>query len=100
MAAAVDYSKFTNPMLKEQLGESAEEIGEERAQAIRVGQSPQTDAECDYRKLFEAMQKRGLGAACLPSEPRVRVQQQQRTNMMLPATVPYPVNVPRFAGNH
>ncbi len=101
MAAVVDdYSGLTLHELKSQVQAVVTEIGVNRARELQAGQTPKPGIEVRYLKLFEAMKKHGLGAACLPSEPRVRVQQQQRPNMMLSPIVPYPVNVPRFAGNH
>ena len=94
MAAAVDYSKLLTHELKAQTHARVTEIGNARARELQAGKPAVNESERSLLKLFEAMEKRGLGGACFPSEQRVRVQQQQRRDMFLPPTVPYPVRVP------
>lgn len=113
MAAVVDdYSGLMTHELKAQVQALAADIGVARARELQAGQTPKPGAEIRYLKLYEAMDKRGLGAACVPAPKPValpmrrRLQQQQPGlhisvgGQGLPIPSSYPNMVPSMNGNH
>lgn len=105
MAVKVRVHNLLTHELKKQIADAAAHLTRERIIALQSGDAPQNDEELQYRRLYEAMQARGLAGACRPAPAApaalpARRQQQHPMYSIERLGQPGPIRVPSLYGNY